>query len=637
MSTPRPARRATVLSRRLRALACIPSTCLAWPLAATAQAPTVPLDPVVVVGTREPQPLARSTADITLISAETIRDTTADSVEELLRREAGMQVTRNGGPGQTSGYFLRGASTNSTVVLIDGVRVGSATLGQAEFEALSLAQIDHVEVLRGPASSLYGADAVGGVVQIFTRRGQPGSPRVTGSLAVGGERSSQGDLGIGGVAGAFDYAAHIGRERSRGVSAVRPNDPYGLYNPDADGFARNAGSLQLGYTPAAGHRIGVGVTDTRLKTHYDGADYFPPTYLGDPSADFVTDLRTRIASLDYRGEVSSLWTTTAQLAHDLDDSTSGGRVLSRYKTARDQATWQNALNFSADQQLLLGYEFLRERVDADGFDGERARHNNAAVLGYSGLFGAQTVEASVRHDTNSVYGGNTTGSVGYAFALSSAWKLRARAGTTFRAPSFNDLYFPNYGVATIRPERGRSVEVGAEWRSGPSTASATVYRNRMSDLIGYDPDPSHCPTDDTSGCANNTSRARMQGVTLTAGSRWGGLAVRGTVDFLDAKDADSGARLPRRSAHQESLIADYATGPWSVGGSIADVGSRPDSGTRLGGYAVVDLRTGWRFLPQWRLEAKLLNALDHRVEPALAYQGLGRQAWLGIRYDGNGL
>ncbi len=141
------------------------------------------LAPVVITATREPEAIGRSTADIVVIDTDTIRRTSADSVEDLIRRVAGIQVVRNGGPGQSSGFFIRGASTNSTVVLVDGVRVGSATLGQAEFEAFSLAQIERIEVLRGPASSLYGADAVGGVVQIFTRRGE-GAPR--------GERGGRG-------------------------------------------------------------------------------------------------------------------------------------------------------------------------------------------------------------------------------------------------------------------------------------------------------------------------------------------------------------------------------------------------------------------------------------------------------------
>ena len=156
--------RALKLFRRLCLLVLLPSGALAQS----------PLDPIVVTGTREPQRLDRSTADIVRIDYETIRDSSADSVEDLLRRVAGLQLTRSGGPGQSSGYFLRGAGTSGTVVLIDGVKIGAATAGQVEFESLSLAQIDHIEVLRGPASSLYGADAVGGVIQIFTRRGEAG-------------------------------------------------------------------------------------------------------------------------------------------------------------------------------------------------------------------------------------------------------------------------------------------------------------------------------------------------------------------------------------------------------------------------------------------------------------------------------
>ncbi|MEO8525277.1 MAG: TonB-dependent receptor plug domain-containing protein, partial [Caldimonas sp.] len=195
------------------------------------------LDPVVVTATREPQPLSRSSADIVVIDAETIRNTTADSVEDLLRRAAGIQLARNGGPGQSSGYFVRGTGTNGTLVLVDGVRVGSATLGQIDLESLSPAQIDRIEVLRGPASSLYGADGVGGVVQIFTRRGD-GSPRVSGGVAIGGYRSRHGDLGVSGAHGSFDYAASLGRDSSRGVSATRPGAQFGVFNPDDDGYSR---------------------------------------------------------------------------------------------------------------------------------------------------------------------------------------------------------------------------------------------------------------------------------------------------------------------------------------------------------------------------------------------------------------
>jgi vitamin B12 transporter len=611
------------------------------PFAAVAQ---TQLDPVIVTSTREPQALSRSAADVVVISAGTIRDTSATSVEELLRREAGIQVTQNGGPGQTSGYLVRGASSSGTVVLIDGVRVGSATLGQAEFEAIGLAQIDHIEVLRGPASSLYGADAMGGVIQIFTRKGE-GALRLTGAAAIGRYNSKEGSIGVSGASGAFDYAVSAGRESSRGVSAIRPNDQFGLFNPDDDGYARNFGNVRLGFSPAAGHRIGLNVIETRLNVQYDSAE-FDANFNPDPSPDFRNHLKTRVTALDYRGDISALWTTTLQLSQSIDDTNSGGTILSRFKTDRQQATWQNALHFGPDQQLVLAYEYLREKVQGNVFPDELKRNNNAFIAGYTGAFGANGIEASLRYDDNSVYGNNTTGSLGYSYQVLPGLKLRALAGTTFRAPTFNDLYYPGYGVNPgnaldgkgVQPEKGRSFEVGATWQSGSTTASATVYRNKVRNLIGYDPDPNgtNCPAG-FFGCAGNTARATLQGATLAASQRWGGMTVRGSIDFLDAKDDDTGNRLARRAAHQESLAADYDAGTWTAGASVLGVGARPDGGVDLGGYGVLDLRATWRFLPQWRLEAKLLNALDHRIEPVRDYQGLGRQAWVGVRYDGKGL
>jgi vitamin B12 transporter len=627
-------------ARRARALARIRRCAFAFLFIAVfdGAAADGTLDQVVVTATREPESIGRTSADIVVIDSAMIRNTTADSVEDLLRRAAGMQLVRNGGPGQSSGYFIRGASTNSTVVLIDGVRVGSATLGQAEFEALSLAQIERIEVLRGPASSLYGADAVGGVVQIFTHRGAA-APRAFGGVEIGGYDSARGDAGASGVSGPWDFALSLGGEKSRGVSAIAPGDAFGAFNPDDDGFRRKAGSAALGFTPAPGHRIGLHLLETRLRSQFDSTESLPPDFTPDASPDFRNDLTTRVASIDYRGAPARIWTTTVQLSRSVDDLTSGGTVKSRFITEREQATWQNAIVLAPEQQLVLALERLDEKATADAFGGTLTRRNDAAVIGYSARFGAHSLQADARHDDNSAYGGNTTGRLGYAFEVRPGLKLRALAGTSFRAPTFNDLAFPGFGVPTIRPESGRSVEAGVSWQDNDASASATVYRNRVSDLIGFQPDRTFCPPDPAYdfGCAANVQRALLQGVTLAATKHWGGLDVHANVDFLDATDADTGVRLPRRAAHQESAGADYASGMWRLGASGFFVGARPDGGIVLGGYGVLDLRAAWQPRRAWQIEAKLNNALDRKVEPVRDYRGLGRQAWLGVRYDSAGL
>lgn len=624
--------RATVRGALLALPACAPLLC------STASAQSAALDPVVVVGTREPQALSKSVADVVLIDRDMLRDSGADSVEDMLRRYAGLQLLRNGGPGQTSGYLLRGTNTNSTVVMIDGLRVGSATLGQAAFESMSLDQIERIEVLRGPASGLYGSDAVGGVIQIFTKKGQ-GPLNLTAGAALGEYDSRKADIALSGAQGGFDYAASVGRETSDGTSAIRPNDVNGYYNPDRDGFARTNLTARLGFTPAEGHRLGLSASQNKLNAQYDSANFNPPDFLPDASPDFRNRSTTRVVSADYRGTLSPLWTTTIQAAHGVDDSRAGAPDPARFKTTRDQATWQNALRLAPDQQLLLAYEHLTEKADGVVADTLK-RRNNAYIAGYTGQFGPggrAGVQASLRRDDNSAYGGFTTAALGGSYALTETLKVRALAGTSFRAPTFNDLYFPFYGRADIQPEKGRSVELGLNWRSGASNASATVYRNKVRNLIVYnaDPDGTQCPVG-YFGCADNIGRAKLQGATLTGAHRIGNLSVSATVDLVDARDEQTGSRLPRRAAHQESVSADYDAGVWSVGASVTEVGARPDVGAQLGAYALLDLRATWRFLPQWRLEAKVLNAADRDVQPVYTYQGLGRQAWIGVRYDMKG-
>jgi vitamin B12 transporter len=632
LSAPRAPRAAGALS------SIVAATGAAFLTAVPAVAQTV-LGPVVVTATREPLALARVAADVVLIDRATIEASSADSVEDLLRREGGLQVSRNGGPGQSAGVMIRGANVSQTVVLVDGVRIGSSTLGQVAFEGLSLLQIDHIEILRGPASSLYGADAIGGVVQIFTRRGG-GASRLGASAAVGGYASGVADAHLSGAQGGFDYAASFGHEQSRGVSALLPGDPFGDYNPDRDGYSRESGQIRLGYTPAEGHHIGLNVLASHLDAQFDSAEYPPPTYTTpDASPDFRNHLTNWIGALDYRGQLTPTWAMTAQLSHDEETLKSGGNLVSRFVTRRDQATWQNAWTPIEGQQFVGVVEHIDERASADGYAGPVQRHNNALVLGYAGSFGAQSVQADVRYDDNSAYGSVTTGRLGWSMLLTPTLRVRALAGTTYRAPSFNDLYYPGYGIPDIQPEHGRSVEVGLVWQADDSAASVTLYQNRVRNLIVYQPDRSFCPADPAYdfGCAGNVDRARLQGATLTASHRWGGLHLSGTIDFLDAIDTTTGERLPRRADHQESVSADYAIGAWTVGAALLDVGARPDSGSTLADYATIDLSATWRFAPQWRAEAKLLNAGDRAYQPALYYQSLGRQAWIGVRYEGRGL
>ena len=600
-----------------------------------AQAQATPGDTVQVIGTRAPTALNRVVADVVVIDRDRIRATSADSLEDLLRREGGMQLSRTGGPGQSAGIQIRGSSSSGTLVLIDGVRIGSATLGQTDLAAISLAQVERIEILRGPGSSLYGADAIGGVVNIVTRRGD-GAPYLHGNVAGGNHASGEGYVAVSGSDQGFDYALGLSGETTDGVSAVRPGDQFGIYNPDDDGFTRYGLSLAGGYSWRKGQRIGLSYSASRLRSQFDSAEYPPPNFLPDPSPDFRNRMTTQLTTLEYQGLLSGEWTNLLRASYQTDQVDSGANVISTYNTTRRQFTAQTTWTPSAQHQLVGAIDYLDESITSSDYSAP-SRDNTGLIVGYTGRFGAQKLQADLRWDHNSAYDNQTTGKLGWGMDLAEGWSVRAVAGTAFRAPTFNDLYFPGYGVPTLQPERSRSVEAGVDYKAAMTSVAATAYYNKVSDLIGYQPDPNQCPPGFPFGCAGNTARAVLQGITIQGLQQWGNFQFTLALDWLNAKDSDTDQQLPRRAANQQTFAVDWNEGPWQLGGTVLRVSQRPDGGVLLPAYALLNLNARWRFERFWQVELRLQNALDKDYEPARDYQDVGRQFWVGLRYDGKGL
>jgi vitamin B12 transporter len=285
---------------------------------------------------------------------------------------------------------------------------------------------------------------------------------------------------------------------------------------------------------------------------------------------------------------------------------------------------------------VAAIDLLTEAVTSSEYSAPD-RDNTGLVLGYTGRFGAQKLQADLRWDHNSVYENQTTGKLGWGTEVAPGWSVRAVAGTAFRAPTFNDLYFPNFGVVTLLPERSRSIEAGLNYQAEQTSVTATAYYNKVSDLIGYQADPSQCPPGLNFGCAGNTSRALLQGITLQGLQQLGDFQFTLALDWLNAKDRDTDQTLPRRAANQQTFAVDYNAGPWQLGGTVLRVSSRPDAGALLPAYALLNLNARWRFERFWQIEARLQNAFDKDFQPARDYQDVGRQFWIGLRYDGRGL
>jgi len=569
---------------------------------------------VVVTANRVPQAADASVADVVVIDAEQIARAGPIGLAELLQRHAGTEISATGGPGQPSGVFLRGTNTNHVVVLVDGVRLNSATSGTNALEHIALAQIDRIEVLRGPASSLYGADAIGGVIQIFTKAPDGSSA----GASAGSERRGELRAGFGRTTGPWSWSLDAGALAVDAFSATNAANAFS-YNPDRDPYRNRHANGMLRWRLAEGHQISLRGTLNAADTHFDAG----------PGGDDLN--RARLSTLALRSEnrFARHWSSTLQLARGSDHSNTNGAFPSRFDTDQDQAQWQNDLTFG-DTALSLGAEWRREQVASSTAYTQTERTVSSLFAAAQHKFDTVQLEGSVRSDHNSQFGTHTTGRVGAGWSFAPEWRLSAALGNAFRAPSFNDLYFPlSFGFSgnpDLRPERSRGLDAALRWRRGGTTASLTAFDNRIDDLIAVDP---------TFSTVINVNRARIHGTTLVVQQAWGAWSADAQWTHQSPRDTASGLLLVRRARdHGRAGIA-HDRGAWRVGGDLVASGARFDSaantpGSRMGGYALLSLYANWSPTREVTLGARVVNATDKRYELAQGYNTAPRQLVLTV-------
>lgn len=581
--------------------------------AATVQAQVTPLtaEQVQVVGTRVPTPLDRVVADVVVIDRDRIRATSADSLEDLLRREGGMQLSRNGGPGQSASVMIRGSAASGTLVLIDGVRVGSATLGQTELAAISLGQVERIEILRGPAAAVYGSDAVAGVIQIFTKTGDgPFTPYA--GIGVGNRRTGKLEAGFSGKSGAVDYALGAARDISRGFNAMP------AANPDRDGYRQSSASGRLGWQINRDQRLELNATHTAMDAQYDG---FMPG-LDDHA----------LTRLDTLGAAwSAQWTrqystrlSVGQSTQRSDMPTSPPPSKTQLRNILLQNDWRDGAH-----HVSFNLERRQDQLVYGALDD--TRHQNAIALGYGYSAGAHTLQVNLRHDRDSEFGGQTTGGLAYGYGFAAGWRATAAIGTAYRVPTLFQR-FSQYGQAGLQPEKSRNVELGLHWARGDSRLDLTAYRNRVRNLVVLG---AAGPCDSPSSCYENAGKARLQGLTVSGAHRLGGVGFGGSLDLQQPTNVLTGKLLPRRARRLLKLHADTRVAGWTLGAEWQLASQRWNDAantSRLAGYGVVNLFARTTLAREWDLLARLDNLGDRRYQLAQGYDTAGRTLFVGLRW-----
>jgi len=584
--------------------------------AASAHADAI-LDTVVVTAARTPQRADEVIPDTVVVTRDEIVRAGAGTVADVLRRQRGIEIVRNGGGGNTTTVMLRGANSNQVVVLVDGVRLGSATTGYAGWNAIPLSAIDHIEIVYGPLTTLYGADAIGGVVQIFTRRGE-GRPAFSASAGGGTYGTSQYDAGVHGSTGgehSVSYALGGAREEADGFSSTRPRAS--TYNRDDDGYTRTSANARLALRLADGHEIGAQFFKSRLSAQYDnGSSSFDAHNLQEVDS-YAVFLNDRIAPH---------WRSSVQAARSEDK-------LGSFTSALPAGTSQ--LNTRQDDlggdtlQVLAGHR--KETVLSSSIAAlDKSRITNSIAAAYNLRRGSHLFDASVRND-RSEYGSKTTGAAGYGYEFTKSLRAMASIGTSFRAPTFNELYYPNYGFVENKPERGRNLEAGVQYRVAGVDLKADYYRNRLTDLIvSLTPCPSR-----TGSCAYNVNHALLEGMSLAADTRIGNLMLRASADLQDPRDETADKQLARRARRHASIAADYDLGQVDAGVELQASSRRFDdaaNANRLGGYGLLNLYTTWHMTRYWSLLVRVDNAAGKNYELARNYGTAGRSWFAAIRY-----
>jgi vitamin B12 transporter len=588
--------------------------------------------PVIqITAGRVAQPLEETPAAVTVVTREDIERQQAKSVPDVLRGLPGVTLANQGGPGKQSSLFLRGTESDHVLFLIDGVKVGSATSGTTPIENLPVELVERIEVVRGPRSSLYGSEAIGGVVQVFTRRGAAPGLSPTASVGVGSDGYHEAGAAVAAASRNAWFNGSVSLVETDGFNACT-GDPPSLAGcatdePDRDGYRQRAGQVRLGYRFDADTELDLHALRTRGDTEFDGS--------------FQNESETlqQVVGLGLRLRPMQRWRMQLRAGQSRDeaDNFKDDVFATRFDTRRDTLNWQNDLTVAEGHLITLGADYQDDRVTSTTGYTASSRDNLGIFGQYLGNLGAHELQLSLRHDDNEQFGDHVTGNAGWAYPLDDELRASAAYGTAFKAPNFNELYFPSDpvfgggGNPDLRPETSRSAELGLDARKPWGGWSLRAYQTEIDDLI--------IASFTTGFVPYNVAEARIRGMELGAHASLANWQLRGDVTLLDAENRVTGKELPRRPRQSARLDIDRHSHRYTLGATLVGAGGSYDdpANTReLDGYVTLDLRAEYRLDRAWRLQGRLVNLFDEDYETAAYYNQPGRSVFVTLRYQPGG-
>jgi vitamin B12 transporter len=604
-------------------------------LGAHAQVPVTPFvkqgfESVVVTATRSLQ-ATPSLRDTIVITRDELESAGALSLGEVLQRRAGVELRATGGPGQPQGIFIRGAGAAQTLVLVDGLRVGSATQGTTSIESIPLEMIERIEIVKGPMSSLYGSEAAGGVIQIFTR--SKSVPHFFASAGYGTDNDRRASAGLATSDDTTLVSLAMGVRKVDAPSATNPRNTFS-YVPDRDPHENGFATMRVSHRFWQGETLALEAFGSRSRTHFDA---------GDAAFDDRSDQTLSGVRFSSTSELAPWWASRLTLGHGRDKLDFHGQFPASFETRQDQASWINEFK-TYGGSTILGLETVRQTVlpdrrinDATGEEvilyTRSKRDTNSGFIAVNQDIQGQRFEASARRDDDEQFGKRNTGSVSYGWEWPSVTRIALTYARGFRAPTFNDLYLVEFEPfytpnPDLKPERSSSRELSLRSpAAAPVQWRVTAFDNQFEDLIVAN-----------AQTVLNLNRARIRGIDASIEAAWLGVRWRATATAQRPRDDETGRRLQGRAEHFGAVEATRAFGNWTVGASVFASGDRFDSldeapSSRLPGYAVVDARVRYAFAKGWTAELTATNLGDRKHESAVGYDAPRRGVFLNVRFE----
>jgi vitamin B12 transporter len=599
-----------------------------------AQAQTGPADatalpPVVVSATGYPQALSQALPSVSVITREQIEQSGAQNLATLLQDVAGVQVTTNGGAGQTGNVFVRGFGGPDVLVLLDGVPINAQdTTGVAYLNNFTTDQIERIEVIHGNVSALYGSGAIGGVVLITTRNAGR-TPRASLSVTAGSRGTATVSADASGRVGNTELQAGVSRYTTQGGSAVNPAQQANV-NPNANGYRNTTASGSIVQQIAPHQTVGLRAFRSEGRASFDSyGSYAAPS---DTNLDSTTQ---ELVQLFGDNRLRAGWDSHLSLSQQTTSNTianfSASPYTSAYRTRVQQLLWRNVVTLGGGWKATAGTDLQHQEIDS--FTGDlpsRSRDARAVFAGVDGRFGANAVQFNLRRDQIDGYSGQTTGFAGYGRELGGGFKAIANYSTAFNAAPLGYLYAPYYGNPQLQPEKAHSAEAGLQWAQGPTVLRATLFQTRATGQWLYDY---------ATNTFQNIASSQTRGLELTGRGAWQGWSYDANLTLQQPVDTSKPGdpTLQRRARSLANLIVNREVGGVLLGTAVHYVGPRWDNATSgqvtLGAYTTVDLTASGRLTRQWRWNARVQNLFDKQYQTAWGYNREPLGVFVGLTWQ----